>query len=407
MAHDTSNAHVLVFIDLVGDVGGAETLATQLLDRLDGTRFERTLVVYQRRAPHSRDHEGQARVVERLRGRGVRVLELERRNRWDLWSWRPFLRLLRSGTVDVLHSHKFGPNVWATLFARLVPVPVVVAHEHTWSYEGQPLRRLLDRWIVATGCDAFVAVSEQDRHRMIAIEGVSPGRARYVPNGIPTPAIGAQPDIRTELAIPPGGPIVGAIGVFRAQKDFVSLVRAFALVRASIPETHLVIVGDGPTRPEIELVVAELGLDASVRLTGLREDAVQLATAFDVATNSSVFEGASLAILEYMALGLPIVATAVGGTPDLLGDEAGVLVPAGDPAALAEAITALLRDPTRAHALGQRALDRQRREYDIDVQVRRLTDLYGELLDAASDRGDRRRRHRRRRLVSVVACRPR
>jgi glycosyltransferase involved in cell wall biosynthesis len=393
MAARPSRPHVVVFIDFAGAFGGAETLAVQLLERLDPACFRRTLVAYQRLVASDRSAGAHADAVARLRAAGIGVLELDRRDRFDALAWRPFLRLLRSGDVDVLHAHKFGPNLWATSFARLVDVPVVVAHEHTWSFEGARLRRVLDRRLIATGCDAFVAVSERDRERMIELEGIPAERLRFIPNGIPAPAPRFEPggDVRAELGIPAGAPVVGAVGVFRAQKDFGSLVRAHAALLERQPDAQLVIVGDGPERAAVEALVARLGIGDRVRFPGIRADAVRLAAAFDVAVNCSLFEGSSLAILEFMALGRPIVASDVGGTPDLLAQgEAGVLVPPTDVAALATAIGDLLGDPTHARALGERARVRQQEEYDIDVQARRLEALYEELL-AGRAAGERRR----------------
>jgi glycosyltransferase involved in cell wall biosynthesis len=388
MAKPRSRPQVVVFIDFAGDFGGAETLAVQLLERLEPRRFRRTLVAYQRLESHDRQVGAHARTVARLREEDIDVVELNRRDRKDLAAWRPFLRMLRSGDVDVLHSHKFGPNVWATSFARLFRVPVVLAHEHTWSYEGARLRKLADRWLVGTGCDAFIAVSERDRERMETVEGIPASRLRFIPNGIPAlaPAAGVE-RVRDELAIPDGAPIVGAVGVFRPQKDFESLVRAHAALLERFPDAHLLIVGDGPEKAAVERLAIDLGVAERVRLPGLRHDAVRLAAAFDVAVNSSRFEGSSLAVLEYMALGRPIVAAAVGGTPDLLAQgEAGVLVPTGDPEALGAAIGELLADPAHAGELGERARARQREHYDIDVQAQRIAALYDELLAAANGR---------------------
>jgi glycosyltransferase involved in cell wall biosynthesis len=394
MAPSSSRPHVVVLIDFAVDLGGAETLAFQLLERIDPARFRRTLVLYQeldeRLAPSQR------KVVAQMREAGVEVLELGRRDRFDVRAWRPFLRLLRSGEVDVLHAHKFGPNLWATTLARLARVPVVIAHEHTWAFRPRSLRALLDRWLVAPGCDAFLAVSELDRERMQTVEGIPPWRVRFLPNGIPAPVLDGDPaGVRRELGIPDGAPIVGAVGVFRAQKDFGTLLRAHARLLERHPGAHLVLVGYGPEQAALERLVAELGTGERVRLTGLRNDAVRIAATFDVAVNSSLFEGSSLAIMEFMALGRAIVATAVGGTSDLLGHgEAGVLVPSAQPAALGDAIAELLEDPQRAAALGERAHERQRACYDVDVQARRLQELYEELLAHASRRPGRVRRRR-------------
>ena len=93
----------------------------------------------------------------------MRVIGLKRTSARQVWAWWPLYRLLRRERVDVLHAHKFGSNLWGTIVGRLARVPVIVAHEHTWSYEGQPLRRFADRAVIARGSSAFVAVSREDR----------------------------------------------------------------------------------------------------------------------------------------------------------------------------------------------------------------------------------------------------
>src|SRR3954471_13847076 len=290
--------HVVTLIDLVAEAGGAETLAVELLDRLDPARFARTLVLYRHLPESSPLHAGQERLLRRLSARGGRIVRLDGRSRRDLASWRPFLALLRSGDVDILHTHKFGPNFWGSVASRLARGPVFIAHEHTWSFEGRPLRKLVDRFLIATRCAAFLVVSERDRRRMIEVEHIPAGCIRLLANGIPAPVPDPAADVRALFGIPAGAPLIGSVGVFRAQKDLGTLLEAHALVRRRRPDARLVLVGDGPERARLEAHREQLGLSEHVVLTGLRSDAPSLAAGFDVAVNSSRFEGAALAILE-------------------------------------------------------------------------------------------------------------
>lgn len=397
MTAEPKRLRVVTLIDEIGGGGGAEILAELATERLDPDRFHRTMVLH--RLPTSAESlERQANAAARLRGEGVEVVQLTRRRRFDLVALLPLLRLLRSGCVDVLHSHKVGSNVWGTALSRLADVPVVVAHEHTWAYQGNPVRLALDRFLIGPGCDAFVAVSRLDAERMHRIEKVPSERIQYLPNGIPTPAV-RDVDARALLGVPATGPLVGSVGILRDQKDFPTMLRAFARVRSTFPDAHLVIVGYGPERERIDAEIAGLGLVGGVTITGLRDDVPDLLPAFDVAVNSSLYEGASLAIMEYMAAARPIVATRVGGTPDLLDDgRAGVLVDAGDVDGMASAMADLLANPARARELGNQARARQRTEYDIDVHVRRLADLYEHLLRTPTHR----RRGRRARAALAV-----
>jgi glycosyltransferase involved in cell wall biosynthesis len=273
-------------------------------------------------------------------------------------------------------------------------VPVLVAHEHTWSYQGQPLRRFLDRELVARGADRFIAVSREDQRRMTEVERIPPRRTVFIPNGIVAPPPPSGHDVRAELGIEAGAAVAGIVGMLRAQKAHGVLLRALALLGRDWPQLTLLVAGDGPEQGALEALARELGVGERVRFLGDRTDIPDVLAALDLAVCCSDFEGSPLAVMEYMDAALPIVATTVGGVPDLIEPGVhGLLVPAQDPAALAEAIATVLRDPDRAKAMGARARERRRSEFDIDVQVRRVEDLYRELLGARAARGaDGRRR---------------
>lgn len=392
-AHDTTLSaacapardavRVVTLIDHPAVGGGAERVALDLTAGLDAERFRRTLCV-SRWAPERLSPVHLARFTEALERSGVRLLGLRRRRTTDLRAWLALLRVLRRERVDVLHAHKFGSNVWGTLLGRLAGVPVVIAHEHTWSYEGQPLRRALDRHLIARFSDAFVAVSREDRRRMIEIEGVPPDRILELRNAIAVPA--ARPrdgHVRDRLGLASEAKVIGLVAIQRPQKRIDLLVRAAARLRTEFPELRVLLIGDGPVEEatRIKALVAELGLDDVVLTLGVRDDVPDLLAAVDVAVLSSDFEGSPLAVLEYMEAGLPIVATEVGGLPDLLDDgRCGVLVAPGDDAELAAGIRRLLTDRELATRLGAAARHRRRTEFDLDTVVHGVEDIYERLL---------------------------
>jgi glycosyltransferase involved in cell wall biosynthesis len=259
-------------------------------------------------------------------------------------------------------------------------VPVIVAHEHTWSFEGGAQRRLIDRHVIARRCDRVVAVSREDRRRLVEVEGLRPERVIYIPNGIPAPPPPTGAVQRDGLGLQEDDLVVGAVGVLRPQKAVDVLVKAAAILRAEFPRLRVLVVGAGPEYGALEKLIGELDLSSTVSLLGFRTDVPELLPIFDVAASSSDFEGSPLAVLEYMEAGLPVVSTRVGGVPDLVEDGVtGVLVDRGDPAALARGIGELLRDPQRRAQMGRLARDRRRREFDIEVMVDRIEDLYEDL----------------------------
>jgi glycosyltransferase involved in cell wall biosynthesis len=366
---------VVTLIDFLGRYGGAEHLALAIATRLDPARFESTLCA----SRHASDPES----LERLSANGVKILPLGRRRKSDIWVWSRLFSFLRDHRVDVLHAHKFGSNVWGTLVGRAARVPVVLTHEHSWSYQGQPLRRLLDRDVIARGSDRLIAVSREDQRRMVEVEGIARARTLFVPNGIARAEPTTGHDVRAELGIAQTALVVGSIGSLKPVKAFDVLLRAVAVLAGSLGDVHVVIAGEGPERAALTALTHELGLDESVHLLGRRADVPDVLGALDVAVCCSSSEGSPLSVMEYMQAGLAVVATAVGGVPDLIEPGIhGLLVPPRDPPALAAALAELLQAPERARAMGARARERQRAEFDIDVLVGRLETLYVELLAA-------------------------
>jgi glycosyltransferase involved in cell wall biosynthesis len=372
--------HVLTLIDHLSLTGGAERLALDIATHLDPSRFRSTMCA-SRFAPNGEPSENERQALERMRQASVHFLPLTRRRRGEVLPWRHVARYARRERVEVLHAHLFGSNLWGTIIGRLARVPVVVAHEHTWSYEGQPLRRTLDREVIARWSDAFIAVSREDRRKMVEIERIPPERIRFLANGIAAQTPTPGRDLRTELGIPSEAPVIGAVGRLRAQKAHDVLIRAGALLRKDHPGLRVAIAGNGSEKQRLEALASELGMQDAVMMLGRRLDIPDLLTIFDVTVCSSEFEGSPLAVMEYMEAARPIVATNVGGVPDLIEDGVhGLLVPPCDPPRLAEAIDALLRDPVRARSMGERARERRRQEFDLDTMVGNVEALYEELL---------------------------
>ena len=372
---------VLTLVDKPTVTGGAERLAAVVAMKLDPARFESVLCASRQTDEPLLDRE--------LEEAGIGVLALGRRSTLDLLAWRPLVSLLRDG-VDVVHTHMFGSNVWGTVLGRLSGVPVVVAHEHTWSFQGRPLRRFLDRELVARWADVFVAVSGEDRRKMIEVEGVDPAKIRLIPNGIPSPANGAGADVRTELGIEPGAPVLGVVCELRAQKALEVLFEAAALLLVEFPTLKVLVAGDGPERARLEEGARRLGVADTVLFLGIRRDVPAVLAAVDVAVLSSDYEGSPLSVMEYMAAAKPVVSTRVGGVPELVQEDVhGLLVEPRDPEALAEAVARLLRDPALAKRLGAEGRKRQQREFSLEAMVGRIEDLYEELWLASGRRGER------------------
>ena len=233
---------------------------------------------------------------------------------------------------------------------------------------------------------------------MIELQKISPETAVFVANGIPALPPPSGRDLRAELGIGPEDPVVTTVGFLRRPKTMDVLAEAAARIAPRFPGLKVLIVGEGDDRPVYEALIERLGMQDTVKLLGLRSDVPDLLAASNVAVLSTNHEGSPLSVMEYMDAGLPVVASRVGGIPDLIDDGVhGLLVEPQDPAGLGDAIARVLGDPEEARLMGERGRERRRREFDIDVMVENLQDLYLELFAAT----------RRGRRDSTVGARPR
>lgn len=381
MSTTKSKLRVLTLVDGIGHHGGGETLARKIATRLGKSRFEVVFCVT--RWQPSPEFSG---LLAELDEAGVRFVGLERRRRLDLRPWGTVLRMLRGG-VDILHSHKFGSNVWAAGLTFLSRPPVFIAHEHTWSYSGDRRRILLDRRLIAPRADAFVAVSRDDQRKMVEIERIPPEKTRFIPNGIDLepPPEDAGKRIRRELGLAADQPVIGTVATLRAQKALDVLIEAALMLREEFADLAILVAGGAdPTAAEeaarLKAMAKRLGAGETVRFLGPRDDVPSLLAALDVAVISSDYEGSPLSVMEYMEAALPVVATRVGGVPDIVVDgETGFLVPPRDPAAITDAVRRLLAEPDLARRMGEAGRRRRRAEFDLSATVRRVEQLYEDL----------------------------
>jgi glycosyltransferase involved in cell wall biosynthesis len=361
---------VLHLINRLTESGGAERFAVGLAVHLPQDRFESCMCV-------SRGAEDGA--VSALADAGIPLISLGRNAKWDVHRLGGLANLIRRGRFDILHAHMFGSNLWGTLIGRACRVPVVIAQEHTWSYEGKPLRVWLDGHVIGRLATRFVAVSGADAERMVTVERVPRAKVVVIPSAyVPSPA-GASGGLRAELGLAPDTPLVGTAVVMRPQKALHVLIDAYARVVSALPNAHLVLAGDGECRSDLERQVRELGLQASTHFLGQRRDVDALLRDLDVAAMSSDFEGTPLFVFECMAAGTPLVATAVGGLLEVVTDgRSGLLVPPRRPDELAHALISLLLDPERRNGLAAEAA-RRLQDFTIDTVALRVASLYESL----------------------------
>jgi glycosyltransferase involved in cell wall biosynthesis len=370
---DESSAQPLSVLHVVGGggVGGVERVAAVLASTMQDRGHRVRLVVVGRGGPMSD--------AARLAGVDVVVLGMELRATASPRAWgRSAVAMARlakevgSGQWDVVQTHLFRTAALVTPIALLRRRPVVGALHGIDTSAVQ--RRLMGRLLLLQ--DAAVCASHALRRRLVTEEGFPPGPLHAVPNGVATdgPLASVRPDpspagadrriaAREALGLPQDALLVGCLGRLYPRKGQRRLVAAFREVADRLPESHLVLAGDGPDRDAIGADVARAGLGARVHLLGELRDPGALLRALDVLAVPSDYEGFGLVVVEAMMVGLPVVASAAGGPEDIVEDDVtGRLVAAGpdgvDVGGLSGALVDALSDPGRRSGWAAAARER-------------------------------------------------
>jgi glycosyltransferase involved in cell wall biosynthesis len=298
------------------------------------------------------------------------------------------VRVMRRERPGIVHTHTSKAGFLGRLAARLARVPAVIHQPHGhifYGYYGAGRTRVymaLER-LAACWADRLVVLTERGAEEHLA-RGI--GRARQfttVPSGVPVARLrGLAPrrdEARAGLGLSPSAFVIAALGRLVPIKGFDLLVAALPAVVAALPATHALIIGDGPLRGALEERAAALGMTSHLTITGIRSDVAAVLAAADVFVAPSRNEGMGRALVEAMALGLPVVAAAVGGIPAVVVDgECGRLIPPEDPSALARALIDLGLDPGSRRRLGD-AAGRRAEQFSTEQAACRLLAVYAEL----------------------------
>jgi glycosyltransferase involved in cell wall biosynthesis len=284
--------------------------------------------------------------------------------------------------VDIIHVNSYVPGNYARLAGALMQTPIIIDHWHGFTRFTKK-RRLICR-LLGRVTDLSIAVSQGVKDYLVEQVGLDPAGVRVVPNGVDMAAIDAArpgPAVRQELGLPEDVPVIGLVGrLDHWGKGHKELFTAMANLKDRYP-CHALIVGGGRREAEMRELAADLGLAGQAHFLGQRQDVPDLLKAMDIFVLPSYSEGLSLALLEAMAAGLPVIATAVGGTPEVVTDGVtGLLVPPRDPEALAGALERLLADPAGARALGNKAREHVRERYSLDLLGREINEIHEELV---------------------------
>ncbi len=343
--------------------GGMEATAVNLAQGLDPERFRAVIVALDAGGEHE----------DTLRQSGIEYHVLGGRRFWQPGFHWGLARLLRTVNAAVVHTHHFASLVHTVPAVRLARVRRVIHTEHSYQYlEPRPDYRRVLRWLSAAS-DVFVVVGHALQPYYRDAVRVAARRLRVIPNGIDTERYRPAPDAaarRHALGLPAAALLVGTAGRFFPEKDYATLLRGLAAACEARAGLHLLLLGDGPERPALESLAAQLGLGDRVSFLGWRTDLPRLLPLLDVFVLSSRSEALPLVALEALACAVPVVATPVGEVPEVVTDgETGVLFPVGDAAALGRVLTHLADASARRLALGRAGRARVIERYSQQAMV--------------------------------------
>lgn len=372
---------VVFFTDSSG-FGGAEQVLLTILAGLDRGRWRPLLMHHQ--------EPGLARLLQPARALNVELRVVPRLPDGARGAARVprLIRDLRALQPDVFHANltwslscKYG--LVAAILAR---TPAVVAMEHLFVDAAWRRPTVLEQRLICQGVDRYVAVSYEVAERLHQTFHIPTRKLRVVHSSIAVDRFSRPPNVplRIQLAQGSARRVVLTTARLHRQKGHCYLLQAAAL----LPEAVFVLAGDGPERPRLEAQARELELAERVVFLGHRDDVPELLAACDLLVLPSLFEGLGLALLEAMAAGKPVVASAVGGIDEVVIDgETGLLVPPADPVALADAIRRILLDTALASSLAAAGKARVSQQFSAETMVERVTQIYGEILDARGRNG--------------------
>jgi glycosyltransferase involved in cell wall biosynthesis/GT2 family glycosyltransferase len=362
---------VIQYTDSTG-YGGAEKMLLTLLEGLDRRLWSPVLMHH--------ESPGVAPLLEEARRLRVPTRALAATaGRRGLSVGRDLSKAIREESPDVFHAHlcwtlRCSSGLAA---AAMASVPAVVATQQLFS-EIHGIRDVLRQRVIAAGVDRYIAVSSNLARRLASTPLFPERKIRIIPNAVRA-EIFALARTETRASRADRRPVVLTLARLDRQKGLPVLLEA----ASRIPEARFLIAGEGPERPALEAEIRRLDLGGRVTLLGHRDDAPRLLADCDLFVLPSLHEGLPVSVLEAMAAGRPVVATAIGGTNQAVVDgETGLLVAAGDAEALAMKIREVLADPDLAHRLGEAGRRRVAREFSAESMVRQVMNLYEELLAA-------------------------
>ncbi len=357
------------------DVGGAERLLLSVLGKVDRGRFDVAVCYW----------KGTGALRGEFAAEGIRVIALPEAAHSTFWKAVALYRLLRSDSTMILHTHMIHATLIGRVMGTLAGVPVILTTEHNTSNWRRKyyLINLVYRW-TARKSQVILAISEAVRRCLIDIGKIDPRKIQVMHDAVDLERFRpCRPDLtlKAALGLESSSGVIGCLSRLEQRKGLQFLVGAVRMLKVRHPDVRLIFVGEGPSRNSLEELVRTYQLQANVVFAGLQADIVRYLALFDVCVLPSLHEGLSIALIEALAMEKPVVATSVGGIPEVVSDGVeGLVVPPRDEEALARSIGRILEDRVLARRMGEAGRRKAELQFDLGRHVERLEQLYLSLL---------------------------
>jgi len=355
------------------EIGGLEKMVVSLINGLDRQRYDLSLCCF--------DGLG---ALTRLLPKEVKIFLVKRRQGLDYRYPFRLARLLRKEDIQILHLHNSTALFYGTIAAKIAGIPRIIYTEHARDTFPNIKVRIVER-ILSHFLDRVIVVASYLKDNLIKYQGFSPSKILVIPNGIDERGFENLPpreEIKKGLGLLPGQRVVGIIARLDPIKNHLCLLRAMQMIFKLFPDVMLIIAGDGPMKEELYSMMEDHGLKERVLFLGFRDDVAQLLEAMDIFVLCSKSEGLPITLIEAMASGKAIVASRVGGIPEVIKDGVnGILISPDNPTELAEALVGLINDPTKRVRLGTKAKETFYDRFTLQSMLRSYEEVYTDTLD--------------------------
>lgn len=361
------------------DIGGAEKVLLSLVRKLDKDKYN-IMVGYMK---------GEGNLVEDFREAGVKVFNLKMRTRVDVRAVIRLYRLLKKENIKIIHTHLIQADICGFLAGKGAGVPVIISTKHGPNEFRK--RFSIPVWldgIFGNHSDRIFAVSQAVKDFLMEWEKISKDKFTVINNGIDLEEFNIDIDIprkKEELGLSLSSKVVGSVGRLDECKGYMFFLKAMPKILEHVPEARFIFVGEGPLRSKLEKMSRELKVEQNIIFLGVRRDIPEILSAMDLFVLPSIVEGFGIVLLEAMAMGKPVIASRVGGIPEIVKDGVtGILVEPASPSDLASSIVKLLKDPLEAKRIGEAGREEVKRRFTAEAMTQKIELVYNEIFNLKS-----------------------